>query len=181
MTTPDFNGQANTPTTPQGVPPTPQAQPNQAQPPQQFQQYPPQQQQFQQPSPYPQQGNQFNNFPQQGMNNQPYQPNPGISPKSGPAALIICLLLNGFGAYDFYRGKIGQGVGHLALYLVGAVLYFFGYAAYLTTYESWPFVLMAISSILLIATGVWAIVDLIKLATGKSKDSKGLIVKISQN
>ena len=66
------------------------------------------------------------------------------SEKGFVAALLLCLLLGGFGAHRFYVGK-------------------------------------PLTAILMILTlgglGIWALIDLIVIATGGFKDSKGLKIK----
>jgi len=66
------------------------------------------------------------------------------SEKGFVPALILCILLGGFGAHRFYVGK-------------------------------------PLTAILMIVTfgglGVWALIDLIVIATGGFKDSKGLKIK----
>ena len=66
------------------------------------------------------------------------------SEKGFVPALILCILLGGFGAHRFYVGK-------------------------------------PLTAILMILTfgglGIWALIDLIVIATGGFKDSKGLKIK----
>ena len=66
------------------------------------------------------------------------------SEKEFVPALILCILLGGFGAHRFYVGK-------------------------------------PLTAILMILTlgglGIWALIDLIVIATGGFKDSKGLKIK----
>ena len=66
------------------------------------------------------------------------------SEKGFVPALLLCLLLGGFGAHRFYVGK-------------------------------------PLTAILMILTlggfGIWALIDLIVIATGGFKDSKGLKIK----
>ncbi|MDP7232236.1 MAG: TM2 domain-containing protein [Dehalococcoidia bacterium] len=66
------------------------------------------------------------------------------SEKGFVPALLLCILLGGFGAHRFYVGK-------------------------------------PLTAILMIVTfgglGVWALIDLIVIATGGFKDSKGLKIK----
>ena len=66
------------------------------------------------------------------------------SEKGFVPALLLCLLLGGFGAHRFYVGKPLTAI--LMILTLGGV-------------------------------GIWALIDLIIIATGGFKDSKGLKIK----
>ena len=66
------------------------------------------------------------------------------SEKGFVPALLLCLLLGGFGAHRFYVGKPLTAI--LMILTLGGI-------------------------------GIWALIDLIVIATGGFKDSKGLKIK----
>jgi TM2 domain-containing membrane protein YozV len=85
----------------------------------------------------------------------------GVSPKSKVVGIVLALpmLIGPFGAHRFYAGKIGSAVAMLILTIIGySTLFIFVGIPFLT------------------ATGIWALVDCIMIATGKFKDKNGLLI-----
>jgi TM2 domain-containing membrane protein YozV len=68
-----------------------------------------------------------------------------VSPKSRLAALLLAIFLGGFGVHSFYVGKVGIGIGQLAITLcsIGTL--------------GW----------------VWPLIDVIFIAAGSYKDNLG--------
>jgi len=66
--------------------------------------------------------------------------------KTKVAALLLVLFFGAFGFHRFYVGKVGTGIVML---------------------------LLGITMVGLIVTGIWALVDLITIATGSFKDAEG--------
>lgn len=62
--------------------------------------------------------------------------------KSTGAAYLLWLFLGGFGAHRFYLGQTGTGAAQLILFLLG-----------------WLTLIIGIGLFLLIAVGIWALVD----------------------
>jgi TM2 domain-containing membrane protein YozV len=73
---------------------------------------------------------------------------PGVSERKILPAFLLCLFLGPLGIHRFYAGKTGSG---LAMLLITVLTIGFG----------------------VIVTGVWALVDLIVLATGSFRDDAG--------
>ena len=72
------------------------------------------------------------------------------SPKSRLVASLLAFFLGCFGVHNFYLGKTGQGVAQLILSITG---------------------------IGLIVTGIWVLVDFIVLLCGNAKDANGKSVR----
>ena len=118
-----------------------------------------------------------------------------VSPKSRLAALLLGIFLGGLGIHNFYLGRIGRGIGQLILGVLGWIFYIAGIfsainasltgAAYAYNYDydtavtavagSAGLILFAI--LLLMASGIWALVEWILVACGKARDKNGLLVK----
>lgn len=92
--------------------------------------------------------------------NRPYQPavSPyphlgayGVPPKQKVAALLLAVFLGGLGIHRFYLGHSGSGSAMLVLWLLG----------FCTFGVTW------------IIVGIWALVDIILIATGSLRDHTG--------
>ena len=81
---------------------------------------------------------------------------PNVSPKSRLACTLLAFFLGTLGAHRFYLGKTGTAVTMLVLGIVGWVLTF-----------------VIIGAPLVIAVGIWALVDFIFAVSGKMKDREG--------
>ncbi|NEE00753.1 DUF1707 domain-containing protein [Phytoactinopolyspora halotolerans] len=79
----------------------------------------------------------------------PVQWRPGVSDRTILPAFLLCIFLGVFGAHRFYVGKVGSGIGMLV-----ACLLSFGVVA-----------------------GIWALIDLIVLATRSFRDQYGNILR----
>lgn len=72
--------------------------------------------------------------------------------------LLLAIFLGGLGIHRFYVGLTGTAVVMLCLYVIGWILA--------------PFTL-GITGLLPLAALVWALIDIISIATGKFKDKDG--------
>lgn len=71
--------------------------------------------------------------------------------------LLLAIFVGGLGIHRFYVGLTGTAVVMLILWVVGwATVWFFG-----------------IGGIFFLATFIWALIDVIQIATGKFKDKDG--------
>lgn len=91
-------------------------------------------------------------YPQQ----QPYAPHPQTDSKSMLVAILLALFVGGLGIHRFYLGHTSTGLWMLVLWLVGFVTSFF-----------------LVGFVFLIAVGIWALVDLIMIATGSLTNADG--------
>ena len=98
--------------------------------------------------PVPQQQPQYGVLPQQ----QQFYAQAPMQSKDKAIAILSCLFFGGFGAHNFYTGFNGMGAAQLVLLLVGWLL---------------SFVLIGIP--LLIALGIWVLVDLIMIIAGSGR------------
>lgn len=73
-----------------------------------------------------------------------------VSNKSRLAALLFCWFLGAFGAHRFYAGRITSAIFMLVL---------------------------SLTVVGLLVTGIWLLIDLIVIATGGFKDSNGFEIK----
>ncbi|MFA7323887.1 MAG: NINE protein [Candidatus Nanopelagicales bacterium] len=71
-----------------------------------------------------------------------------VSPKSRLVALLLAIFLGPFGVHSFYAGKVGVGIGQIAITVVTLGIF------------CW----------------VWPLVDIIMMAVGSYRDSSGLLV-----
>ena len=119
----------------------------------------------QQPYPqqqYPQQPYQQQPYPQQQFPNQPYPQQQygmagyGVSDKQKMIVALLAFLLGTVGVHRFYTGKIGTGVAMAVLTVIGWItsIFIVGY-----------FIVMAI--------GLWALIDFIMILMGKFTDKYG--------
>jgi TM2 domain-containing membrane protein YozV len=84
-----------------------------------------------------------------------------ISLKSRLATTLLAWFLGTVGAHRFYIGKIGTAVVMLLLGIVGwATIWIFGFGL-----------------VLLVAVGIWALVDFIFAVTGRMRDSEGKLIQ----
>ncbi|MSQ13130.1 MAG: TM2 domain-containing protein [Dehalococcoidia bacterium] len=83
-----------------------------------------------------------------------------VSSKSRTATTLLAFFLGSFGAHRFYAGKIGSAVAMLLLTIVGIIL-------------TATLIGAVIGVPILIATGIWELVDFIVTVTGNAKDSQG--------
>ena len=81
-------------------------------------------------------------------------------------ALLLCLFLGMFGVHDFYLGHITNGILKLLGILLYVVLVVLG-AALLS-----PF-LITLGYIVVVALGIWVLIDLIRIITGQLQPKGG--------
>lgn len=110
--------------------------------------------------------------------------NPMVSPRSGIVTLLLLLILGHFGVHRFYVGKVGSGLGMLALCIVsfGSILSFchLGWGDY-DVCQPWNFHFMPlafVAKMCSLAILVWWVIDLIHILTSKFTDSRGLTIKL---
>jgi TM2 domain-containing membrane protein YozV len=108
--------------------------------------------------------------------------NPDVSPKSRLVALLLAIFLGGFGAHQFYLGKIGRGVAHVVLYVAGLSMYIAGLVTLTLKAAEDDFsigavVTLVLGLVFLLIPGIWSFVSWIIIAVGKAKDSNGLILR----
>lgn len=89
-----------------------------------------------------------------------------ISPKSGIACLLLLIFLGGF--HRLYAGKIGSGIIFIAFSFTTGICIF-------VMEETVDNIILIIPTIFYL---IWWIVDLISIAKGNFKDSKGRYIKI---
>jgi TM2 domain-containing membrane protein YozV len=113
------------------------------------QQYPPQQQ------PYPQQQYPNQPYPQQQYGAAGY----GVSDKQKMVAALLAFFLGTVGVHRFYTGKVGTGIAMAVLTVIGWItsIFIVGY-----------FIVMAI--------GLWALIDFIMILMGKFTDKYGRLI-----
>lgn len=92
-----------------------------------------------------------------------------VSTKSGIVCLLLCVFLGWIGGHRFYSGNIGSAIIMLILGLI-ETLYLFDENG-LIDGDSMLVIVPIISLI-------WFIIDLITIAKGNFKDSKGRYIKI---
>jgi TM2 domain-containing membrane protein YozV len=80
----------------------------------------------------------------------------GVSDKSKIVVALLAFFLGTLGVHRFYTGKIGTGIAMAAITILGWItsIFTFGY-------------------ILIMATGIWALVDFIMALMGKFTDKYG--------
>jgi TM2 domain-containing membrane protein YozV len=84
-----------------------------------------------------------------------------ISPKSRLAVALFAWFLGTLGVHRFYLGKIGTGIAILIIGIVGwATVWLYGFGL-----------------ILIIAVGIWVLVDFIMAVAGIMKDKEGKLIK----
>lgn len=97
----------------------------------------------------------------------------GVSRKSRKTALILCIVFKEIGIHDFYLGKIIQGLGHLAIFVV-AVLFVLA-DAFSPSYSSAG---EAMTYLVTIPNIIWTIFELVSIASGKMSDGEGKLVTL---
>jgi len=88
----------------------------------------------------------------------------GTSAKPKKNVLLLAIFLGYLGVHRFYIGKIGSGIGMLAVLVIGLFM--------LTSSVTGKFILY-----FLIAVGVWWLIDIYLVATGKMTDKDKRPVK----
>ena len=84
---------------------------------------------------------------------------PNVSPKSRLVCTLLAFFLGTLGAHRFYLGKTGTAVTMLVLGIAGWVL---------------TFVVVGVP--IVIAVGIWALIDFILAVSGKMRDKEGKII-----
>ena len=82
-----------------------------------------------------------------------------VSPKSKMTAALLAFFLGSLGIHRFYAGKIGTGIVLLLLTIIGYVTLF-----------------VVVGYFLLVAVGIWVLIDFIMILMGKFKDKNGLLI-----
>lgn len=83
--------------------------------------------------------------------------------KSMLVAYLLLIFLGGFGAHRFYLGRTGSAVTMLILFILG-----------------WITIWILIGSLMLIAVGIWLIVDLFLIPGMVEADRKSTRARISE-
>lgn len=86
-----------------------------------------------------------------------------VTSKSRVGAVLLCLFLGGLGVHRFYLGMV-SGVFHLVLWMAGSFMVVLGVTGVLRV--------TAVGTVCYVALGVWAIVDLIRIAMGRLGDTR---------
>ncbi len=93
--------------------------------------------------------------------------------KSKTLAAILAFFLGSLGIHSFYMGQTGKGFMQLGITAVGIGLYVIGIGDYVSGMgESFP-TLALIGYILILAVGVWALVDFVRILTGGLEPEEG--------
>lgn len=79
-----------------------------------------------------------------------------VSDKSKTAAALLSIFLGGLGIHRFYVGKVGSGIAMLLLTIFGAILS-----------------LAFVGFFMMIAVGIWDLVDFIMILCGNFTDGRG--------
>lgn len=87
-------------------------------------------------------------------------------PKKKSVALALCIFGGGFGAHRFYVGKTGTAIAQAALVVTAWIVLIASFAS-----DSSGEGGAAFASVLFMAAGVWVIVDLVRIATGRFLDA----------
>ncbi len=111
---------------------------------------------------YPQQHYPQQQYPPQQYANQPYPQSQygmagqGVSDKQKMVVALLAFFLGTVGIHRFYTGKVGTGVAMAIITVIGWItsIFIFGY-------------------ILIVATGLWALIDFIMILMGKFTDKYG--------
>ncbi len=116
--------------------------------------------------PYPQQQYPQQQYPQQPYPpqypNQPYPQNQygaagyGVSDKSKMMVALLAFLLGTLGVHRFYTGKVGTGVAMAVLTVIG-----------------WITSIFVVGYFIVMAIGLWALIDFIMILMGKFTDKYG--------
>jgi TM2 domain-containing membrane protein YozV len=124
-------------------------------------QYP--QQPYPQQQQYPQQQYQQQPYPPQQFQNQAYPQNQygaagsyGVSDKQKVTAALLAFFLGTIGVHRFYTGKVGTGIAMAVLTVIG-----------------WITSIFVVGYFLVMATGIWALIDFIMILMGKFTDKYG--------
>jgi hypothetical protein len=119
-----------------------------------------------------------------------------VSQKSRLCALLLGIFLGHLGIHNFYLGRIGRGLAQCLLRVFGFIFYMVGlFATVFANEHSYSFhhnglsaagvifaaFLIVSGVIMLLVPGIWALVEWIKVACGKARDGKGLLVKVWVN
>jgi TM2 domain-containing membrane protein YozV len=103
------------------------------------------------------------------------------SPKSWVAMLLLMIFLSGFGVHSFYAGRIGLGFARLGLFIVlitsYSMFFFSMFSAMEANQEPTIGASFFIAMLCIVANGVWWLIDLILIITGKYKDGNGLPIR----
>jgi TM2 domain-containing membrane protein YozV len=93
--------------------------------------------------------------------------------KSKTLAAVLAFFLGTLGIHSFYMGQTGKGFMQLGATAVGIGLYVIGIGDYISgAGESFP-TLALIGYILILAVGVWALVDFVRILTGGLEPEEG--------
>jgi TM2 domain-containing membrane protein YozV len=83
-----------------------------------------------------------------------------VSPKSRLATTLLAWFLGTLGVHRFYLGKTGTAIAMLVIGIVG-----------------WATIWLPFGFILIIAVGIWALIDFIFAVAGIMKDKEGRLIK----
>ncbi|MDD4924328.1 MAG: TM2 domain-containing protein [Dehalococcoidales bacterium] len=112
--------------------------------------------------PYPQQQYPQQQYPQQQFHNPQYPSNQygaagyGVSDKQKMIVALLAFLLGTVGVHRFYTGKIGTGIAMAVLTVIG-----------------WITSIFVVGYFIVMAIGLWALIDFIMILMGKFTDKYG--------
>ncbi len=115
--------------------------------------------------PYPQQQYPQQPYPPQQYPNQPYPQQQygaagyGVSDKQKMTAALLAFFLGTVGVHRFYTGKVGTGVAMAVLTVIG-----------------WITSIFVVGYFIVMAVGLWALVDFIMILMGKFTDKYGRLI-----
>jgi TM2 domain-containing membrane protein YozV len=115
--------------------------------------------------PYPQQQYPQQPYPPQQYPNQPYPQQQygaagyGVSDKQKMTAALLAFFLGTVGVHRFYTGKVGTGVAMSVLTVIG-----------------WITSIFVVGYFIVMAVGLWALVDFIMILMGKFTDKYGRLI-----
>lgn len=98
----------------------------------------------------------FHGHPPPGYHQPPYPYQAAPDRNRFIVALLLCIFVGGLGIHRMYLGHTSSGVTMLMLSVIGVVTYLF-----------------CIGALLLMAVGIWALIDLILIATGNLGPTDG--------
>ena len=97
----------------------------------------------------------------------------GSGSKSKILAAVLAFFLGGFGVHRFYMGQKKQGFMQLGGTLLGIGLYVGGIASFISSSGLAFPTLALIGLILIVAVGIWAFIDFIRILTGGLAPEEG--------
>ena len=94
----------------------------------------------------------------------------GLSPRNMRAAGLLCFFLGGFSAHRFYVGKQLTGAAQVTVCAGGPLFAIIGLASAVDP-------LTGLALPMMVAGGIWILVDFITIVSGKFKDVEGRVLR----